>query len=105
MCIATTKSGKMIVQGVYLTEGDAELFSRALAGVQTKAYEDSETSLDDTQALNALVSRFRTAAKTGQEPERSKFKRPKGDWLNKLNPLLCLNLSKRFSISNFHFKR
>ena len=77
----------MIVQGVFLTGGDAELFSRALAEVKTKAYEDSETSLDDTQALNALVSSFRTTAKTGQEPERAKLKRQRGDPLNKLNPL------------------
>jgi hypothetical protein len=69
----------MIVQGVFLTGGDAELFSRAQATVKTKAYEDSETSLDDTQALNECVSSFRTAAKTGQEPERTKFKLPKGD--------------------------
>jgi hypothetical protein len=48
----------MIVQGVFSTGGDAELFSRALAEVKTKAYEDSETSLDDTQALNALVFKF-----------------------------------------------
>jgi hypothetical protein len=87
----------MILQGVFLTEGNAELVSRALAEVKTKAYEDSETSLDDTQALNALVSSFRTAAKTRQELERSKFKRPKGDALNKLNPLLYLDLSKRLS--------
>ena len=87
----------MIVQGVFSTGGDAELFSRALAEVKTKAYEDSETSLDDTQALNALVSSFRTAAKTRHELERSKFKRPKGDALNKLNPLLYLNLSERLS--------
>jgi len=44
--------------------------------------------LDDTQALNALVSSFRTAAKTGQEAERSKFTHPKGDSLNKLNPVM-----------------
>jgi hypothetical protein len=87
----------MILQGVFLTEGNAELFSRALAEVKTKAYEGSETSLDDTQALNALVSSFRTAAKKRKEPERSKFKRPKGDSLKKLNPLLYLNLSKRLS--------
>lgn len=59
----------MISPGVFLTEGDAELFNRALAEVTTKAYEDSETSLDDTQAPNALVSSFRTTAKTGQEHE------------------------------------
>jgi hypothetical protein len=57
----------MIVQGVFLIGGDAELFSRALAEVKTKTNEDSETSVDDTQVLNALVSSFRTAAKTGQD--------------------------------------
>ena len=59
MCIVTTRRGKMIVQGVFSTGGDAELFSRALAEVKTKAYEDSKTSLDDTEALNALVSSFK----------------------------------------------
>ena len=39
-------------------QGDGELSSRALAVAKTKAYEDSETSLDDTQALNALVFKF-----------------------------------------------
>ena len=32
-----------------------ELLSRALSEVKTKIYEESETSLDDTQALDALA--------------------------------------------------
>jgi len=39
---------------------DAELLSRALAEVKSKVYEESETSLDDAQALDAFVSCFRT---------------------------------------------
>ncbi|MGB9371855.1 MAG: hypothetical protein WCB79_08010 [Halobacteriota archaeon] len=40
-----------------------------LEEVKTKAYEESETSLDDTQALDALVSYFRTAEMEGQQKE------------------------------------
>ena len=46
----------MIENGLILTGGDAELLSRALSEMKTKAYAESETSLDDTQALAALVS-------------------------------------------------
>jgi hypothetical protein len=40
--------------------------------VKTKAYEESEAQLDDTQALDALVScfkSFRSAESDGQEKE------------------------------------
>jgi hypothetical protein len=60
----------MIEKGLILTGSDAELLSRALAEVKTKIYEESEARLDDAQALNALVSCFRTAEKEGQEKER-----------------------------------
>jgi hypothetical protein len=59
----------MIEKGVVLTGSDAELLSRALAEVKTKLYEESETRLDDTQALDALVSCFRNAEREGQEKE------------------------------------
>jgi hypothetical protein len=49
---STDKGGrKMIENGLILTGNDAELLSRALAEVKTKVYEESETSLDDAQAL------------------------------------------------------
>ncbi|MGZ4869745.1 MAG: hypothetical protein ACXV2F_05230 [Halobacteriota archaeon] len=60
----------MIKDGLIITGGDAELLSRALAEVKTKAYEESETSLDDTQALGALVSCFRNGGKEEPEKER-----------------------------------
>jgi hypothetical protein len=60
----------MIENGLIKTGGDAELLSRALAEVKTKAYEESEMSLDDTQALDALVSCFRAAEKERQVEER-----------------------------------
>ncbi|MGA9079836.1 MAG: hypothetical protein WB581_06365 [Halobacteriota archaeon] len=63
----------MIENGLFLTGSDAELLSRALAEIKTKAYEESEASLDDTQALDALLSSLRTA-ETG-EREREKEKR------------------------------
>jgi hypothetical protein len=59
----------MIEKGLIITGSDAELLSNALAEVKTKAYEESEAQLDDTQALNALVSCFMTAANDGQEKE------------------------------------
>jgi hypothetical protein len=64
------KGEKMIETGLILTGSDAELLSRALAEVKTKAYEESETSLDDNQALDTLVSRFRSAESDGQQKER-----------------------------------
>jgi hypothetical protein len=60
----------MIQNGLILTGNEAELLSNALAEVKTKAYEESEANLDDTQALDVLVSSFRTAEREGQEKER-----------------------------------
>ena len=60
----------MIENGLILTGNDAELLSRALSEVKTKTYEESETSLDDTQALDALLSSFRTAETEEREKER-----------------------------------
>ncbi len=61
----------MIESGLILTGSDAELLSRALSEVKTKVYEESETSLDDTQALDALLSSFRTAETEERAKERS----------------------------------
>jgi hypothetical protein len=60
----------MIEKGLIITGSDAELLSRALSEVKTKAYEESEAQLDDTQALNALVSGFMSAKSDGHEKER-----------------------------------
>jgi hypothetical protein len=60
----------MIENGLILTGSDAELLSRALSEVKTKFYVESETSLDNTQALDALVSCFRTAETEEPEKER-----------------------------------
>ena len=60
----------MIEKGPILTGSDAELLNHALSEVKTKVYEESEAQLDDTQALNALVSCFRSfgnAANDGKE--------------------------------------
>jgi hypothetical protein len=43
---------------------------RALSEVKTIAYEESEAQLDDTQALNALVSGFKRAESDGHEKEK-----------------------------------
>jgi hypothetical protein len=57
----------MIENGLILTGSDAELLSRALSEVKTKVYEKSETSLDDTQALDAIVSCFKTMEREEKE--------------------------------------
>jgi len=62
----------MIERGVIITGSDAELLSNALSEVKTKSYEESEAQLDDTQALYALVSGFRSfrnPSNDGQEKE------------------------------------
>ena len=66
----------MIERGLIITGSDAELLSRVLAEVKTKAYEDSEAQLDDTQALETLVScfrSFRNASNYGKEKRHSYF--------------------------------
>lgn len=59
----------MIENGLILTGSDAELLSHALAEVKTKVYEESETNLDDSQALDALLSSLRTAETEEHEKE------------------------------------
>jgi hypothetical protein len=59
----------MIESGLILAGNDADLLRHALSEVKTKVYEESEASLDDTQALGALVSDFRNAEKEGLEQE------------------------------------
>src|SRR5674476_831635 len=66
----------MIERGLIITGSDAELLSNALSEVKTKAYEESEAQLDDAQALDALVScfrSFRNASNDGQEKRHSYF--------------------------------
>ena len=60
----------MIEKGLIITGSDADLLNRALSEVKTKAYEESEAQLDDTQALNALVSGFMSAESDGHEKEK-----------------------------------
>ena len=60
----------MLTKALVLTDDEADLLGRALEEVKTKAYEASEMSLDDTQALDALVSYFRTAEMEEPEKER-----------------------------------
>jgi hypothetical protein len=59
----------MIQNGLILTGNDAELLSNALEEVKAKFYEKSETNLDDTQALDTIVSCFRTREKKDREKE------------------------------------
>src|SRR5665647_2663064 len=61
---------KMIEKGLIITGSDAELLNRALSELKTKAYEESEAQLDDTEALNALVSGFMGAESDGHEKEK-----------------------------------
>jgi hypothetical protein len=59
----------MIEKGLILTGDDAELLSEVLEEVKTKVFAESEASLDNSQALDTLVSCFRDAAKTGSKKE------------------------------------
>jgi hypothetical protein len=63
----------MIEKGLIITGTDEELLSRALSEVKKKAYEESEAQLDDTQALNVLISGFWSAENDGQEKRHSYF--------------------------------
>ena len=58
----------MLTKALVLTDGEADLLSRALEEVKTKTFEESQISLDDFGALNALVSHFRNAEKV--EPDK-----------------------------------
>jgi hypothetical protein len=58
----------MIEKGLIIMGSDAEFLSNALSEVKTKAYEESKARLDDTQALDALVSCFMSAE--SDEPEK-----------------------------------
>ena len=48
----------MLTKALVLTEGEVDLLSRVLEAVKAKPYQESEISIDNTQALNALVSYF-----------------------------------------------
>ncbi len=58
----------MLTKALILTDGEADLLSRVLEEVETKTFEESQISLDDVGALNALVSHFSDAEKV--EPDK-----------------------------------
>ena len=58
----------MLTKALVLTDDEADLLTRALEEVKTKTFEESQISLDDVGALNALVSNFRDAEKV--EPDK-----------------------------------
>jgi hypothetical protein len=62
----------MIEKGSILTGDDAEVLSQVLEKIIMKVDAESEANLDEGQALDALVSRFRNEAKPGQEKRRLK---------------------------------
>jgi hypothetical protein len=59
----------MIEKGLILIGNDAELLSQVLEEVKARVYIKSEASLDDSRALDMLVSCFRGLAKVGKEKE------------------------------------
>ena len=63
MCIRDRYEGdaKMIEKGLILTGSDADLLSSALSEVKTIVNKKSGAQLDDSQALDALVSYFLNA--------------------------------------------
>jgi hypothetical protein len=58
----------MLTKALVLTDGEADLLNRVLEEVKTKTFEESQISLDDIGALNALFSHLRDAEKV--EPEK-----------------------------------
>ena len=58
----------MLAKALVLTNEEADLLSRALEEMKTKTFEESQISLDDVGALNALVLHFRDAEKL--EPDK-----------------------------------
>jgi hypothetical protein len=48
----------MIEKGLILTGSDADLLSSALSEVKTIVYKKTGAQLDDSQAIDALVSYF-----------------------------------------------
>jgi len=61
---------RMIENELVLRGNDAELLGRALPEVKAKFYEESEMNLDDTQALDALLSSFRTVETENRRGDR-----------------------------------
>jgi hypothetical protein len=59
----------MLTKALVLTDSEADLLSRALEEVKTKTFEESQISLDDVGALNALVLHFRDAEKVEVDKE------------------------------------
>jgi hypothetical protein len=59
----------MLTKAIVLTDGEADLLSRVLEEVKTKTLEESQISLDNLGALNALVSHFRKAEKIEPDEE------------------------------------
>jgi len=51
----------MIEKGLILSGSDADLLSSALSEVKTIVYKKSGAQLDDSQALDAIVSYFLNA--------------------------------------------
>ena len=58
----------MLAKALVLTNEEADLLCRVLEEVKTRTFEESQISLDDVGALNALVSHFREAEKV--EPDK-----------------------------------
>jgi hypothetical protein len=66
----------MIEKGLILTGSDAELLSHVLAEVKTKALEETEAQLNDSQALVALISWFRNASNEQKKERRHTYFSP-----------------------------
>lgn len=59
----------MIEKGLILTGSHAELLSRVLSEIKAKAYQEIEERLDDTQAQQTLISRFKSAENDRRKKE------------------------------------
>jgi len=68
MWVAPSRREKTLTKALVLTDGEAGLLYPVLDEVKTKTFEESRISLDDLEALNALVSHFREVEKV--EPDK-----------------------------------
>jgi hypothetical protein len=59
----------MLAKALVFTNEEADLLCRVLEEVKTKTFEESQISLDDVGALNALFSHFRDVEKVKPDKE------------------------------------
>ena len=59
----------MLEKSLIITGSEAEILSQAITNVKAKAYDESEATLDDTQAFHALIARLNTTEEDEKDNE------------------------------------